>query len=384
MSQASEPLKTMLIVDREVDPHGDLVQAVLPEVVIIKYDSKRDTLSQLIMDVERVWRQNHAQFKIIGFANHGGPVWQIAQDLQVRPEKRNYLQDVMPIIKVFVKILTRNGGRIDLLGCHLLEEDPKLCDKLEKQFPNVNFTASDDKTGNVHAGGDWLMESDGNLDVTKDYFDSNKLDNYKEVMNYSLMDGLDFVPVVGTVARTGEAGYCLAIGDTEGAKEAAMNASLNAAGDALGVVTGGSGKVAMTGARVAGKAAAKAGAKAALKQGVKGYVNAALRAGSKAFLKSFKKSMTKEWWKSYAKKYLKKKIKKEFRNQVKEVWDRFEQDGELPAELGPVIACLSDATGMTQEEVQNMDQNDLLMCFASIAYLPDSDPSMEGAGSVYE
>jgi len=253
-----------------------------------------------------------------------------------------------------------------LLGCRLLEKDPQLCDRLEELFPNVNFTASDDQTGNLAAGGDWLMESDGDLDVKKDYFDPQKLKNYKEVMNYSLMDAADFVPVVGTVARTAEAGYCLANGDTEGAKEAAMNASLNAAGDALGVVTGGSGKVAMSGARAAGKVAMKQGAKAALKQGAK----------------AISKKMTKEWWKKYAKKYLKKKIKKECRKQVKQVWERFEQDGELPDELGPVVDCLSNATGMTPQEVYNMDQNDLLMCFASIADLPDSDPHMEGSESM--
>jgi len=356
----------MLIVDREVDPNGYLVRAVLSDVVVVKYDSTKDTADQLIRDVERAARQSGAQFQIIGFANHSGDVWQITKDRRPEVGLPFYLDAVRPIINSFVRILVNNGGRIDLLGCRLLEKDPQLCDKLEKRYPNVNFTASDDKTGNLASGGDWLMESDGDLDVKKDYFDPEMLKEYTETMNWSLMDAADCIPIVGAVARTAEAGVCLASGDTEGAKEAAMNATLNAAGDALGVVTGGGGKVAMAGVRAAGKVAMKAGAKAALK----------------AAAKAISKKMTKEWWKSYAKKYIKKKIKKEYRKQVKQAWKRFEDDGELPDELTPMVDILSNATGMTPKEVYDMDQNDFLMCLASIADLPDCDPNMEGSGEV--
>merc|ERR1711953_1283449 len=153
----------------------------------------------------------------------------------------------------------------------------------------------------------------------------------------------------GAVARTAEAGICLAKGDTEGAKEAAINAGLNAGGDLLGLATGGAGKIAM-----------KQGAKVALKAGAK----------------AMSKKMTKAWWKSYAKKYLKKKIKEEGREQVRQAWERFQEEG-FPDELGSVIDSLSNATGMTREEVNDMGRDDILMCAASIADLPDSDPYMD-------
>lgn len=356
----------MIILDREVDPNHNLFQAVLSDVVVVKYDSTKDTALELINAVKRAKSLSGAKFQTIGFANHGGDVWQISKDCRVRPGEPFYLNAVMKIIRSFVEILVDNGGRIDLLGCRLLEKDPQLCDKLEKRYPNVNFTASDDRTGNLASGGDWLMESDGDLDVKKDYFDPEKLKNYMETMAWSLMDAADCIPIVGAVARTAETGYCLANGDTEGAKEAAINAGLNVAGDALGVVTGGTGKVAMCGVRAAGKVAMKQGAKAALKAGAK----------------AISKKMTKEWWKSYAKKYIKKKIKKEYRKQVKQAWKRFEEDGELPDELGPMVECLSNATGMTPKEIYDMDQNDFLMCLASIADLPDTDPNMEGSDEI--
>jgi len=353
------PGKTMLILDRAVDPDDDLLKAVLSDVVVVKYDSTKDTAYELMKAVDRASRG--ARFRIIGFANHGGDVWQIAKDCRVRPEHPDYIDDVMPIIITFISILVEFGGRIDLLGCHLLEKDPHLARKLEKRYPNVNFTASDDRTGNLASGGDWLMESDGNLDVKKDYFDPIKLEHYKETM-WSVMDTADLIPVVGAVARTGEAAYCLANGDTDGAQDAALNAGLNAAGDVAGFFTGGTGKIAMSGMRVAGKVALKAGAKAALKAGAKAMT----------------KKMTMQWWKSYAKKYVKKKIKKECKKQVKKAWKRI-KEGDLPDELDPFIDTLCNATGMTREEAENMSQNDFLMCFGSIADLPDSDPFMEGS-----
>merc|ERR1719336_2946964 len=114
---------------------------------------------------------------------------------------------------------------------------------------------------------------------------------------------------------------------------------------------------AMTGARTVGKVAVKQGAKVALKAGAK----------------AMSKKMTKAWWKSYAKKYLKKKIKEEGREQVRQAWERFQEEG-FPEELGSVIDSLSNATGMTREEVNDMGRDDILMCAASIADLPDSDP----------
>ena len=86
---------------------------------------------------------------------------------------------LQPIMSALVAC-TAKAGRIDLLGCNLLDIDPALVCKLE-QFFGMNFTASDDQTGNPVAGGDWILESDG-LDISADYFDAGALQAYNEVM----------------------------------------------------------------------------------------------------------------------------------------------------------------------------------------------------------
>ena len=51
---------------------------------------------------------------------------------------------------------------------------------LEKKY-NVNFAASDDETGNIASGGDWVMESD-DIDIASTYWNTKVLNNYKETM----------------------------------------------------------------------------------------------------------------------------------------------------------------------------------------------------------
>ena len=87
------------------------------------------------------------------------------------------------------------------------------------------------------------MESEGDLDISLDYFDQDRLKAYNEVM-WSVWDVVDFVPLVGSVARTGQAAVLLAQGDTEGAKTAAANAGMNLVGDAATILTGGASKIA--------------------------------------------------------------------------------------------------------------------------------------------
>ena len=77
----------------------------------------------------------------------------------------------------------------------LLKFDQNLVKSLESHYA-INFTASDDETGNLHAGGDWIAESD-NIDIAADYFDKEKLQNYKEVMCLQI-----FVGIAGIAALT--------------------------------------------------------------------------------------------------------------------------------------------------------------------------------------
>ena len=60
---------------------------------------------------------------------------------------------------------------------------PALARQARKEFEGIQFTASDDDTGNRSAGGDWVMESDG-IDISADYFDPVQLKLYKDTMGW--------------------------------------------------------------------------------------------------------------------------------------------------------------------------------------------------------
>ena len=217
------------------------------------------------------------------------------------------------------------------------------------------------------------MESEGDLDISLDYFDQDRLKAYNEVM-WSVWDVVDFVPLVGSVARTGQAAVLLAQGDTEGAKTAAANAGMNLVGDVATVLTGGASKIASASAKVAAKAGtkaavkavAKAGVKAGTKEAIKIAFKAGVKAAAKGFIKNVEKKLTRTLTTKYLKKYVKKTIKKSVKKAIKELWSKAKEEESLPEELDFLTEAIGQATGMTVDEVEQMDTNDFLYLLASI------------------
>lgn len=99
-------------------------------------------------------------------------------------------------------------------------------------------------------------------------------------MGFSAWDVVDFIPIIGTVARLGESVVLVAQGRSEDALESLKNAGMNVAGDALGLATGGVGKFAVSGGRVATKLLVS-GSRAAGEVAEGGAVHAATRATEK-------------------------------------------------------------------------------------------------------
>lgn len=100
-------------------------------------------------------------------------------------------------------------------------------------------------------------------------------------MGFSAWDVVDFIPIVGSVARLGESVVLAAQGRGDDAVESLRIAGMNVAGDALGLATGGVGKMAVSGGRVATKLLVS-GTRAAEETAEGGLVRAATRATEKA------------------------------------------------------------------------------------------------------
>lgn len=108
-------------------------------------------------------------------------------------------------------------------------------------------------------------------------------------MGFTLWDVVDFIPVVGTVARLGESAVLAVQGKGDEALDALSDAGMNVAGDALGLVTGGAGKLVVAGGRTVAKVAVK-GARTATKVAEGGVARAGVKATEKQAMSAARKA----------------------------------------------------------------------------------------------
>ena len=103
-----------------------------------------------------------------------------------------------------------------------------------------------------------------------------------------------------------------------------------------------------------------------MKQGVKH----AVKAGGRAAVKAASQQLTKSAMKSYAKKYFKKKLKKAVidKQAIKEKMEEFDANGYLDE----LIEVLADATGMSQYELESLDDQELYnLAYVAVNYDDD-------------
>ena len=76
----------MLVVDSQADPQGALAAAVLPETVVMVYNSAIDSTEDVVSKIEAALKANGGTpLTRIAFANHAGEVWQLASDCICHP-----------------------------------------------------------------------------------------------------------------------------------------------------------------------------------------------------------------------------------------------------------------------------------------------------------
>jgi len=179
----------LLVIDAQVSPEGFLARAALLDVLVIEFDSQKDTVTGLVHMLREAHHKNQGPFESIAIAQHG-PVlkrfWRWADDLLVDlKDLGSALLDLAPILEVLVAAVAkaRKGqAHIDLLACRLHTVCPGLVPALERKY-GVDFRASTDDTGNSLHGGDWIMETDNNYDVSVDHLDPCLASAYNKLMN---------------------------------------------------------------------------------------------------------------------------------------------------------------------------------------------------------
>lgn len=178
----------LLVVDKHVDDaDSSLAKAINKVTHTVFYDSKTETKSDLIGKIRARHLTNGKPYESVGFASHAGKAWQMASDLVIPTEgvsTDTVVAQADPVITALISCVGK-GGRVDILGCSLLAYLPDLVNRLETIY-GINFAASDDRTGNITAGGDWILESD-DLDIAPVYFDVEKVKGYSGTMLWWLV-----------------------------------------------------------------------------------------------------------------------------------------------------------------------------------------------------
>jgi alpha-tubulin suppressor-like RCC1 family protein len=205
--------KNILLIDRTVPDYQVFVDSVNDSTFYItySYDSTKDQLLNLL-------QTNFSSIDRIGFvfsSNHGIPITFLDNvpffsndETIIYSENVNFL---ISIIKEF------NIGTVDFLACNTLQY-PNWVDyyNILTKETGVIIGASNDRTGNIKYGGDWIMESDG-VNIEFIYF-TKSIENYSD-----LLDSTSSHTVVlkndGTVWGTGwnNQGQ-LGLGDTDSRK----------------------------------------------------------------------------------------------------------------------------------------------------------------------
>jgi len=174
-AKASVPAEKRLVLYASNTPHPqDFVAMMLPSVVAISYDFENATCEDLVGVVSAAVKRNGCVFKSMCFANHGdaadlpGFAWPISKKICIKAAG-NLSEEVKSVLKAFGAAVEKDG-RVDLLACSLIQtaEGRQVFHEIQ-ELTATHFASSDDMTGSVSSGGDWIMESDG-VDIGGLYF----------------------------------------------------------------------------------------------------------------------------------------------------------------------------------------------------------------------
>lgn len=180
-ADASDYQVRAMVISSNLEDGEDLAAAVRDDVVTVTYNANRDTPDDILRMVSEALDGREADS--IAFATHDmgegrfhltGEYSVTAGSLLDNPEISAFWEGIGDLMS--------EDGRIDLMACDLAAtaEGELLLSVLEG-ITGADVAASDDATGNVEDGGDWLLEA-GYVDLAAVYFKEEKLGEYDGVM----------------------------------------------------------------------------------------------------------------------------------------------------------------------------------------------------------
>lgn len=182
----------LMLVSEYLDEEGTLQQSLKKGVDLALYHPNGITCEEFAAQLKVAGARRKAlglePYKSVALSNHGpdesgkwaafaGP----PRDLTCLAE----CAELLPIFKALTELLVAGSteGRLDLLSCNLASVPGGLdfVKRLEAQAGGPRVCASQDETGNVANGGNWILEV-GDVNVAPDYFDEAQLESFDRLM----------------------------------------------------------------------------------------------------------------------------------------------------------------------------------------------------------
>lgn len=171
----------VLLVSDNIQQDNILAGAAGKDVLVIRYKTKTTDLNGLLSLVSKKLDGKLASSIGIAAHDYGEAKFYLtdSETISLQSTLNNLKQ--REFWKELGQLIAENG-RIDLLVCNLARgnQGEMLIASLEN-LTKVQVAASSNETGNPLKGGDWVMET-ANLDISKYYFDQNKLKRFSGLL----------------------------------------------------------------------------------------------------------------------------------------------------------------------------------------------------------
>jgi hypothetical protein len=169
----------LLVISSEVPHPESLLRSVQSDVQVVYYNATSTTLSELSENINETLAGNRASS--IGFISHGSDGnLRIASDGDISLESLH--EEHQRVFWHEIGTYVEEEGRIDLMGCNIGSSfnGEALISALES-LADTSVAASDDATGHLSLGGDWILER-GGIDASLEYFRADLLPSWQHTL----------------------------------------------------------------------------------------------------------------------------------------------------------------------------------------------------------
>lgn len=206
-------MTNILLVNDNIKDYNIIVKACNENSYAITYNQNTDTYDSILKKYELLLQEesdkissiNHLALVTHGVLDNYFTFLEKENKLLLDKNYKNIINDNKEILYYnnletwndFIKFIEKFNIKksLDFLGCALLKYDytnwKYIFLELEKIL-NLNVRASDDNTGNLKSGGDWILESD-NVNIKELYFNKETI----EYWNYTLNN---ITPTLGRIS----------------------------------------------------------------------------------------------------------------------------------------------------------------------------------------